>query len=90
MSFIAFAGSKTWRHCETLEEANAWLSGVGGGRVFADAERLAAAEAAMIRYGSHMDNCRSRYPYTNVTRIHECDCGWEELKRAAKGGRDEI
>lgn len=45
MSFIAFTGSKTWRHCETLEEANAWLSGVGGGRVFADAGRLAAAEA---------------------------------------------
>lgn len=43
--YLAFAGDRTWKRCDTLEEANEWLSQVGGGRVFVDQQRLAAAEA---------------------------------------------
>lgn len=44
-------------------------------------ERL---RAALLKYGSHEDNCRSRYPYTNVTKRPECDCGWRETLEAAR------
>lgn len=80
--YLAFAGDRTWKRCDTPAEANEWLSQVGGGRVFVDLKRFAAAEALDRDYQEvrdRLDAANARLAAAE-TRVEGVETRYEELR----------